>query len=149
MYGATSWEFLSLFLDDEVFDLIVTETNRYAVQLLSTPLRSHSRLQDWKETKSTEIKTFLVIIMWMRLERFPKIQNYWANKGVYSSKITKYMKIKRFEILLRTLHLCNNNVCPPGDRDRLFKIQGLVDLLVSKYIYEHIYLKNCYVLMNL
>ncbi|XP_060878192.1 uncharacterized protein LOC132950676 [Metopolophium dirhodum] len=131
MYGGSPWEFLSLFLDTEVFNLIVTETNRYAGQLLSTPLRRHSRLNAWKETNAAEIKRFLGIIMWMGLEHLPTIQNYWAKKGIYSSKISKYMKVKRFELLLRTFHVSNNHECPPGDR--LFKVQGLVDLLVSKY----------------
>ncbi|KAL5244229.1 hypothetical protein ACI65C_011639 [Semiaphis heraclei] len=131
MYGGSPWEFLSLFLDTEVFNLIVTETNRYAGQLLSTPLRRHSRLNAWKETNAAEIKRFLGIIMWMGLEHLPIIQNYWAKKGIYSSKISKYMKVKRFELLLRTFHVSNNHECPPGDR--LFKVRGLVDLLVSKY----------------
>ncbi|KAE9528590.1 hypothetical protein AGLY_012165 [Aphis glycines] len=131
MHGGSPWEFLSLFLDNEVFNLIVTETNRYAGQLLSTPLRRHSRLNAWKETNAAEIKQFLGIIMWMGLEHLPTIQNYWAKKGIYSSKISKYMKVKRFELLLRTFHVSNNHECPPGDR--LFKVRGLVDLLVSKY----------------
>lgn len=108
------------FFDTEVFDLIVTETNRYAGQLLSTPLRPHSRLNAWKETNADEIKQFLGIIMWMGLERLPTIQSYWAKKGIYSSKISKYMKIMRFEILLRIFHVSNNHDCPPGDR--LFKV---------------------------
>jgi len=41
------------------------------------------------------------------------------------------MKLRRFELLLRTFHLINNEECPTGDR--FFKIQGLIDLLVSKY----------------
>jgi len=41
------------------------------------------------------------------------------------------MKLRRFELLLRTFHLSNNEECPRGDR--LFKVQGLIDLLVSKY----------------
>lgn len=46
------------------------------------------------------------------------------------------MTVKRFEILLRTFHVSNNFDCPPGDR--LFKVQGLVDLLVSKHKYTYI-----------
>lgn len=41
------------------------------------------------------------------------------------------MKVKKFELLLRTFHVSNNHECPP--RDRLFKVRGQVDLLVSKY----------------
>jgi len=69
--------------------------------------------------------------MWMGLEHLPTIQNYWAKKGIYSSKISKYMKVRRFELLLQTFHVSNNHECP--SRDRLYKVRGLVDLLVSKY----------------
>ncbi|CAI6377535.1 unnamed protein product [Macrosiphum euphorbiae] len=41
------------------------------------------------------------------------------------------MTRKRFELLLRSFHCCNNDDCPPGDR--LFKVSGLLDLLLSKY----------------
>jgi hypothetical protein len=58
MYGGSPWEFLSLFLDTEVFKLFVTETNRYAGQLLSTPLHRHSRLNAWKETNALKLNDF-------------------------------------------------------------------------------------------
>lgn len=41
------------------------------------------------------------------------------------------MKRKRFELLLRTFHCSNNALCPPGDR--LFKVNKLLDLLLSKF----------------
>lgn len=44
------------------------------------------------------------------------------------------MKRNRFELLQRSFHCCNNNECPRGDR--IFKIRGLVDMLVYKF-------KNC------
>lgn len=82
--------------------------------LLSTSLRSHSRFNDLKETNAAEIKKCLDIIMGMGLNI------YWAKKDIYSSKMSKVMKLKRFEILLRTLHVSNNYECSPGDR--LFKV---------------------------
>lgn len=43
------------------------------------------------------------------------------------------MKLRKFELLLWTFHLSNNEECSRGDR--LFKFQGLIDLLTSKYKY--------------
>ncbi|XP_025198729.1 piggyBac transposable element-derived protein 1-like [Melanaphis sacchari] len=71
------------------------------------------------------------IIMWMGLCPQPSIASYWKKSEIYTSKIPKYMARKRFEIILRSFHCCNNDHCPPGDH--LFKISGLLDLLLSKY----------------
>ena len=98
---------------------------------MKTPLRPHSRLKEWENTSKEEMKLFLALIMWMGLASLPTIANYWGKKGIYISHIPKYMKLRRFELLLRTFHLSNNEECPRGDR--LFKVQGLIDLLVSKY----------------
>jgi len=66
MVGATSLNYLSLFLDEEVLNLLTNETNRYTyytAQLLSTLLRSHSRLKDWENTSNEEIKLYVALIM--------------------------------------------------------------------------------------
>lgn len=127
----TPYDFYSLFLDNDVIHLLVKETNRYAKSLLSTRISPKSRLHKWVDVTSNEMKTFLGIIMWMGLCPQPSIASYWKKSEIYASKIPKYMTRKRFEILLRSFHCCNNDDCPPGDR--LFKISGLLDLLLSKY----------------
>lgn len=63
MVGATPLDFFSLFLDEEILNLLTTETNRYAAQLLKTPLRPHSRLKEWENTSNEEMKLFLALIM--------------------------------------------------------------------------------------
>jgi len=50
---------------------------------------------------------------------------------MYQTHILQYMTRNRFELLLRTFHSLNNQTCPKGDR--LYKVRGLVDMLVSKY----------------
>lgn len=125
------YDFYSLFLDDDLIHLLVEETNRYAKSLLSTRISPHSRLHTWVDVTSVEMKTFLGIIMWMGLCPQPSIASYWKKSEIYASNIPKYMTRKRFELLLRSFHCCNNEDCPPGDR--LFKVSGLLDLLLSKY----------------
>lgn len=46
MVGATLLDYFSLCLDEDILNLLTTETNRYATQLLTTSLRPHSRLKD-------------------------------------------------------------------------------------------------------
>lgn len=82
--------------------------------------------------------------MWMGLAPLP---SQLLGKERYAFFIySKIYETKRFELLLRSFHLSNNEECPTGDR--LFKVQGLIDLLVSKYKSAY-FQKRIYVLMSL
>jgi len=67
----TPYDFYSLFIDDEVLNLLVIETNRYACDLRSTPRSPKSRFNKWVDVDTVEIKTFLGIVMWMGLNLLP------------------------------------------------------------------------------
>lgn len=67
----------------------------------------------------------------MGLNPLPSLASYWSKNEMYQTYIPQYMTRNRFELLLRTFHCSNNQTCPRGDR--LFKVHGLVDMLVSKY----------------
>lgn len=116
MVNKSPLHYFSLFLDEEILNLVTTETNRYAAQFLLTPLRPHSRLRNWENTDNKEMKLFLALIMWMGLAPLPTLAIYWGKKGIYTSNIPKYMKLKRFEILLRTFHFSNDEVCTKGSK---------------------------------
>lgn len=132
--NGSPYDFFCLFVDDEVLNLLVIETNRYGNSLYASAQRPKSRLKEWVETDIVEMRTFLGIIMWMGLTPHPSIASYWSKNDIYKSYISNYMKRNRFELLLRSFHCCNNNECPRGDR--IFKIRGLVDMLENKF-------KNC------
>ncbi|KAJ8938998.1 hypothetical protein NQ314_011248 [Rhamnusium bicolor] len=106
-------EIFKIFLDDELIELMVRETNRYAEQVLIEKINDesitcNSRLNDWVETNAVEIRSEL-----------------------YNSPARKFMSRNKFEILLRMWHFADNAACPPGDR--LHKVQILISYLVSKY----------------
>lgn len=68
----TPSEVLSLFLNEKVINLMVTETNRYAEQkLLQHGTIDQARLKRWKSTTSEEIKTFIAMMIWMGLVQTP------------------------------------------------------------------------------
>lgn len=72
MYDISIGLFFS-FLDEDVLNLLITETNRYATQLLSTPFLF--------DTNNKEMRLFLTIIMW--LVPLPTIVNYCGRKDIY------------------------------------------------------------------
>lgn len=107
------YDFYSLFLDNDVIQLLVDKTNRYAKSLISTRINPHSRILTCVDVTSKEMKTFLGIIMWMGLCPQPTIASYWNKSKIYTSNIPIYMCRKRFELVLPTFHCSNNDHCPP------------------------------------
>ena len=61
-------QFSALFLTDNIIETMVTETNRYAEQVIAASvLKSKSRMKRWVATTMTEIKKSLGLIFKMSL----------------------------------------------------------------------------------
>lgn len=126
--------FFSLFVDNEVIDLMVEQTNLYATQviLLAEDIPNSSRLHKWSPTDKKEMKKFLGLIGYMGLVKMPTIRHYWSRKPLFrNDNISKVMSRNRFELLLQLWHFSDNQNCPEGDR--LFKVQPLIDKLIMKF----------------
>ena len=132
--------FLQLFLDDAVFDLLVTETNRYADQFLlakGDDLRRRSRFHKWEPVTRADMKAFLALHMTMGLVEKHEIEDYWETFWLTSTPgFSRIMSRDRFELILSFLHYANNedHVArgQPG-HDRLFKVRQLIDMIVPKF----------------
>lgn len=130
----TPFEFYSLFLDDEILDLIISETNRYAEQRIISGILKESvprYLQSWYDTTKDEILTFLGIVLWMGLDQKPKLRNYWSTNPMYKCELSKAMSRNRFEAILSCLHVANNETAVLTDR--LAKLKPLIDALTNKF----------------
>ena len=67
----------SMMVTDDVYYLIVEQTNLNAQQALMTqPIRRSSRLKKWKDTDKAEIKKFLSIMLYMGIVKLPTIYSY-------------------------------------------------------------------------
>ena len=68
-------DFFNLFLSDELIDLMVVETNKYAEQEIDRrrPLRRNSRYKHWKPVDAVEIKKFIATLFLMGIVRLPTI----------------------------------------------------------------------------
>lgn len=134
-------DYVQLYINQQVIDLIVTETNRYATSWIE----SHqdylqrfpkSRVYRWIKvgnTTSDEIRAFLSVIINMGLIKKPSIESYYntSNKSQSTPWFPEHFSLTRFRLLLKFLHFADNTN-PPDPQDaasRLYKIQGLVDLL--------------------
>lgn len=120
-----------LFIDKEVINLIVTETNRYAHQITSANRKSRNKL--WMETTDEEMYKFFGILICMGLVRVPIINLYWSKHPLYHNRfIASKMRRDRFLLLLQHIHF-NNNENLPNSQDRLFRIRPLLTLLNTRY----------------
>ncbi|KAB0805358.1 hypothetical protein PPYR_02328 [Photinus pyralis] len=127
-------KFFELFITEDVIDNIVNQTNMYAAQVLvSKTISRHSRLNQWKNTDSNEMKKFFGLLLWMGLVRYPKLSDYWSTRIIYKNNVaSKTMSRNRFEIMLTMWHFANNE---EAHGDRLHKITSLKNKLES--LFQH------------
>ena len=72
------------FLTDEILQLIVTETNHYAQQFISShQLRRHSLMRKWKDTTAKEMETLLAVLAIMGVNPLPQLHLHWSKNKRY------------------------------------------------------------------
>lgn len=132
----TAKDFFQLFLIDELFDMIVVETNRYASQCIS-------RKPDpkWQDTTREEIQAFFGLHVLFGYHKLPDTSLYWLKDTTLGVPyVQRVMPRDRFDKLTQYLHLNNNaNAIPRGqpNHDKLFKVRPLLDALVRAFREEY------------
>uniref|UniRef100_T1I3L1 DDE_Tnp_1_7 domain-containing protein n=1 Tax=Rhodnius prolixus TaxID=13249 RepID=T1I3L1_RHOPR len=125
-------EAYQVFVNDELIDLIVKETNRYAQQLILKKHSSKSRISFWKNT-DREIKNFFAVVLTMGLVQISNINLYWCKDPIYhNSFISSLMSRDRFLLLLKCLHFSNNED-DTNKQNRLRKIEPLIGILTKNF----------------
>lgn len=77
------------FFSDEVFDLIVTQTNLYAEQ---------QNIKNWQPVDTQEISALLGILIIMGYHILPHNDLYWSSDpGFRVNEIAEVMPVKRFK----------------------------------------------------
>jgi len=124
-------DFYFLFVTREIFQMIVDETNRYAIRNLAKI--KTIRLDKWKSINKNEIKRFFGLLIWMSLMKLFKISSYWCTNKTYSQSFPKTVISKnRFELFLQFLHF--NNDEETDKNDKLCKIDNkVVDALDQNF----------------
>ena len=110
--NAGAGEYLSLFLTDEFFDLLVERTNLYSAQYkASNPnLPPNSRASSWVETTRNEMKKFLALSFLMGVVRKPEVSDYWSTNPLLKGSIfNSVMPRNRFQSILQFLHFADNS----------------------------------------
>ena len=99
-YGSTPFDiFQTVTGMNELLEIIVTETNRYATQKVCN-----------FETTEGEMKAFLGINFIMGINKLPSLEDYWStDKCTGNEKIQNVMTRTRFQTILQNLHFSSND----------------------------------------
>lgn len=123
-------DYFEAFIDKEVVEFIVKETNDYYKYLKENyPPKPNSRLAIFEETNTDEIRLFLCILILMGQNKKNRIHDYWSTDEIYEQKIFgRLMSRDRFLQLLRLIHFTGNN-----KRSKIEKIKPILDLVKNKF----------------
>lgn len=120
------------FLTENIINLIVVETNKYADQVLDLcVITKKSKFQKWNPTSCDEIRKFLGIILLMSLDVKPRVSDYWSKSKLHDNNLIRsIMDQKRFQILLNMIHFSDNTL---PFRVRHQKIATLISLILTQF----------------
>ncbi|XP_049632818.1 piggyBac transposable element-derived protein 4-like [Suncus etruscus] len=122
-----------LFLTNDILQMIIEETNKYAVQCENNSTsNSRRQQQSWKPVTMGEMNTFIGILLIMGVIQVPEIRLYWSTKEMYmNTRIKNAMKCERFLAILKYLHFSDNTTA--RTEDRLDKIRSIVEAIVATF----------------
>ena len=112
-------DFVSLFLENNFFDVLTVETNRYATQYLAAhALPPHSRYHKWPPAGVSvdDMKCFIAVITAMGLVQQEDLQDYWSLDDVIQTPFFPATMSRDFFLnILSFFHLADNhNFIPRG-----------------------------------
>ncbi|XP_060552737.1 piggyBac transposable element-derived protein 3-like [Ruditapes philippinarum] len=121
----------NLFFDDDVINMIVEQSIRYA----------GSKGNHSFSTSPQEIRIFLAILLISGYNTVPRRRQFWSrDDDVRNEAIARTMPRDRFDILVRYVHLCDNNNL---DREGKFsKVRPLLCLLNERFLLYFLKEKN-------
>lgn len=118
-------EIFELFSNDDVIQLLIEESNRYAL-FINCP--------DPKITHE-EMKCFLAILVVSGYDKKPSRKSYWdTGEDLRNTAVYNAMRRDRFIQIMRFLHCSDNNNLTPTDK--MTKLRPLMNIIKKNFI-EH------------
>ncbi|XP_037875467.1 piggyBac transposable element-derived protein 4 isoform X4 [Bombyx mori] len=135
--------FISIW-DNEIMEVIVRETNIYALQVTTAMLENgnlypHSRITHWRDTNVNELYVYFAMVLAMGMVIKNRIDEYWnSSRDIFSTPgFSTEMSYDRFVLLSKCLHFNNNknlnSAMLTGSQAKLFKIKPIIDHLNCKF----------------
>ncbi|XP_066928278.1 piggyBac transposable element-derived protein 4-like [Clytia hemisphaerica] len=116
----TPLEFFNLFFTDEIWDQIITESNRYHDQYVQN--------DNWKPISKEEIMAFIGVTIAMGIINLPELEQYWRKDGICNIPwFSTVMTYTRYKAILKFIHLVDKENLPHKDSPdyKLYKLGGI------------------------
>ena len=116
---------------------MVTETNRYAQQMIGNDPATSAKSIKWSNVTFLEMCAFLGLIILMGIVKKNNIKDYWStDESTDTPYFRGVMPRDRFLMIMKYLHINDNTkASPPTDpkRDKLFKVRPFFDVLQKSF----------------
>ena len=124
---------------DEIWNLMVTETNRYHDQQAASEPNKHKR--KWRPVTKEEMQAFIGIIIYMGIVKLPRITMYWSMDNlVHQESVSSVMTQTRFFQIWRYFHVADNARALPREDpnfDKIYRVRQFLDLVMTNA--QHLY----------
>ncbi|GFW87146.1 piggyBac transposable element-derived protein 4 [Trichonephila clavipes] len=129
-------QYYEALIDNNLIDLIVHETNRYAEQTIGSSIpHRHSRSKKWKPT-SKEMHVFIALIILQGIVKKSTNEQYWSKRhSISTSFFSKVMSYRRFNLIYRFFHFSDNEtfVTETHECPKLSKIWPVLKYLTIRF----------------
>ena len=124
-------KFFEIFLDDDIMQKVVDETNRRANTVFrNKPRTRKDRKIPWKDLTVVELKKFLGLCLLGGTVKFPALFKQWSQDSIYYHPLFgKSMGRARFQDILRMLRFINHETVDASDK--LHKIKNILDAVLE------------------
>jgi hypothetical protein len=132
-------DFLNLLLNDDFYDLVVTETNNYAADLFLSRSSDKSRINAWVDVNKNELKVFLGLLFHTGTIKMSRVDDYWKTSSLFNlSCFRNNMSRNRYMLIMRALHFCNNSKNNSKNCSRIYKVEEILNYFNNRMneIYE-------------
>jgi hypothetical protein len=137
-------DYFSLFLTDDLWQTITTNTNRYAAFQHRTNPKERQR--SWKNMILDELRVFVGVLIYMGMHKEPQIEDYW-NTNIQLGPlhtIPSHISLYRFEQIKRFLHISDaeddirqgrdDNIRQGRDDEWWYKLEPLASSLQRSFM---------------
>lgn len=131
-------QYLRLFITNQLLDLIVLETNRYADQVLQACQKPEARMRKWIDVDQDEILVYIALLLYQGIIKKPDLDMYWTSKPLLETPyIRNIMSEKRFGMIQKCLHFVDNSTLPetfphPGEKS-FIKIKAFYSAVIYQF----------------
>ncbi|XP_047141066.2 piggyBac transposable element-derived protein 4-like [Hydra vulgaris] len=129
------------FVTDDLVDLIVEQSNLFAVQYLkNNVIKGRSRVQKWTPLVRADIRLYIAFILYRGILWKPTNAMYFSTNPLFDTPlIRKVLSFDKFCLIEKFLHFVDNSSLPIHSCKKA-KIEPIYDYLVNKF--KTLYIPN-------